>query len=249
MADSSSDQVRFLECYQEWMIQQQEVLEELLQVYSQKPTEEQELTSVINKVVEHMQEYNNKRARLALVDATSFFSPAWCTSIENSYLWLAGCRPSLAIRLVYSLCGSELEAQLSEYFEGVRKGNLGELSADQLSLVSELQCRVIREEGRLSNKMAGLQEDIADYPLTRLANNSDDLGTESNGQVEQALDSHANGLASVLVESDKLRLSTLKELLGIFTPLQAVDYLIASKKLHLRMHQWGQRRDQLHGRA
>ncbi|RZC91790.1 hypothetical protein C5167_027861 [Papaver somniferum] len=247
--ENSSDQVRFHECYQNWMIQQQEVLEELLQVYNQQPIEEQRLIFVIHKVVEHMQEYNNKRSQLAMIDAPSFFSPTWCTSIENSYLWLGGCRPSLAIRLVYSLCGSELESQLSEYLQGVRKGNVGELSADQLRLVTELQCRVIREEEKLLTKMATLQEDIADYPLTGLVNNSDDPGTELNGQVDRALDTHADGLAGILVDSDKLRLRTLKELLGIFTPLQAVDYMIASKKLHLRMHQWGLRRDQRHGRA
>ncbi|KAI3842522.1 hypothetical protein MKX03_034388 [Papaver bracteatum] len=247
--ENSSDQVRFQECYQNWMIQQQEVLEELLEVYSQQPIEEQRLISVIDKVVEHLQEYNNKRSQHAKIDAPSVFSPTWCTSIENSYLWLGGCRPSLAIRLVYSLCGSELESQLSEYLQGVRKGNVGELSADQLRLVTELQCRVIREEEKLSTKMATLQEDIADYPLTGFVNNSDDPGTELNGQVDQALDSHADGLAGILDDSDKLRLETLKELLGIFTPLQAVDYLIVSKKLHLRMHQWGLRRDQLHGRA
>ncbi|KAI3973169.1 hypothetical protein MKX01_020904 [Papaver californicum] len=246
---SSSDQVRLNECCQNWMIQQQEVLDELLQVYNQKPNEEQKLISVIDKVVEHMQEYNNKRSQLAIVDAASFFSPTWCTSIEKSCLWHGGCRPSLAIRLVYSLCGSELESQPGECLQGERKGNIGELSADQLRLVSELRCRLITEEESLSNKMASLQEDIVDNPLTKLSNNSDDPGSELNGQVDQALDSHADGLASILVDSDKLRLKTLKELLSIFTPLQAVDYLIALKKLHLRMHQGGLMRDQRHGRA
>ncbi|KAI3919350.1 hypothetical protein MKX01_038820 [Papaver californicum] len=246
---SSSDLVRFHECYQNWMIQQQEDLDELLRVYNQKPNEEEKLISVIDKVIEHKQEYNNKRSQLAIVDAPSFISPSWCPSIERSYLWLGGCRPSLGIRLVYWLCGSELESQLGEYLEGVRIGNVGELSADQLNLVSELQLRAIREEEGLSKKMASFQEDVADNPLTELANNSDDPSTVSNGQVEQALDSHAKNLASILVESDNLRLNTLKELLGILTPLQAVDYLIASTKLHIRVHQWGLRRDERHGRA
>ncbi|KAI3842521.1 hypothetical protein MKX03_034387 [Papaver bracteatum] len=246
---SSSDLVRFHECYQNWMTQQQEDLDELLQVYNQKPIEEENLISVIEKVIEHMREYNNKRSEFAIVDAPSFISPTWCPSIERSYLWIGGCRPSLGIRLLYWLCGSELETQLSEYLQGVTIGNVGELSADQLNLVSELQLRTIKEEGRLSNKMASFQEDIADNPLTGLAKNSDDPGTELNGQVERALDSHAKDLASILVDSDKLRMNNLKELLGILTPLQAVDYLIASIKLHIRVHQWGLRRDEHHGRS
>ncbi|KAI3958983.1 hypothetical protein MKX01_023659 [Papaver californicum] len=95
--------------------------------------------------------------------------------------------------------------------------------------------------------MASLQENIADSPLT---NNSDDSDTESHiGQVEQALDSHSEDLASILVDSDKLRMNTLKELIDIFTPLQAVEYLIAGKELHLCMHHWGQIRDHRHGRT
>ncbi|RZC66390.1 hypothetical protein C5167_010086 [Papaver somniferum] len=246
---SSSDQVQILECYQNWMIEQQQLLQELLQVRSQKPNDEQELCCIIEKLIKHFQEYTNRRAQLAVDKASSIFSPMWCTSIENSYLWFGGCRPSLLIQLVYTLCGSQLESQLSEHLQGVRRGNLVELSADQLSRVSELRCSTIREEQRLSRRMAGLQENIADSPLTRFAsNNSDVIETESHiEQVDQALDSHSKDLASVLVDSDKLRMNTLKELIGIFTPLQAVDFLIAGKKLHLCMHQWGQRRDHLHG--
>ncbi|XP_026419494.1 protein DELAY OF GERMINATION 1-like [Papaver somniferum] len=248
---SSSNQVQFRECYQNWMIQQQELLEELIQVYNQNSNDEQELCCVIHKLVEHYENYTDRRAQLAIDDAPCLFSPTWCTSIENSYFWLGGCRPSLMIRLVYSLCGSQLESQLTEFLQGVRKGNIGELSASQLSLVSELQCRTVGEEEKLSKKMASLQENIADYPLTRLANNSSDVSdTESHiEQVDHALDSHSKELASILVDSDKLRMNTLREVIGILTPFQAVDFLIAGKKLHLCMHQWGQRRDHRHGRT
>ncbi|KAI3903227.1 hypothetical protein MKW98_031881 [Papaver atlanticum] len=186
----------------------------------------------------------------AIDDAPCLFSPTWCTSIENSYFWLGGCKPSLMIRLVYSLCGSQLESQLTEFLQGVRKGNIGELSASQLSLVSELQCITVREEDKLSKKMASLQGNIADYPLTRLANNSSAVSdTESHfEQVDHALDSHSKELARILVDLDKLRMITLKELIGILTPFQAVDFLIVGKKLHLCMHR-GQRRDHHHGRT
>ncbi|KAI3887048.1 hypothetical protein MKX03_025622 [Papaver bracteatum] len=223
---SSSDQVHFRECYQNWMIEQRQLLEELLQVHNQKPNDEQELCS------------------------SSFFLPTWCTSIENSCLWLGGCRPSILIILVHSRSGSHLESQLTENLQGVRRGNIGDLSADQLTLVGELQCRTIQEEERLSKRMANIQENIADCrQLTRRANNSDDSNTESRiGQVEQySLDSHSKDLASILVDSDKLRMNTLRELIGIFTPLQAVEFLIAGKQLHLCMNHWGQRRDHVTG--
>ncbi|KAI3958980.1 hypothetical protein MKX01_023656 [Papaver californicum] len=216
---SSSDQVQFRECYQNWMIQQQELLKELLQVYNQKPNDEQEL-----------QNYNDRRAQLANDDAPCFFSPTWCSSIENSHFWLGGCRPSLMIRFVYSLCGSQFESQLTEFLQGVRKGNIGELSASQLSLLSELQCKTILEEKRLSKKMASLQENIADYPLTRLANNS------HFEQVDQALDSHSKDLASILVEDEHIERTSRH--LDTITSGGISDCWKETSSLS--MHQWGQ---------
>ncbi|RZC44553.1 hypothetical protein C5167_037510 [Papaver somniferum] len=245
---SSSNQVQLLECYQNWMIEQQQLLLELLQVHNQKPDDEQELCCIIGKLVKHFQEYTSRRAHLAVDEASSFLSPTWCTSMENSCLWVGGCRPSLLIQLVYSLCGSQLESQLSERLQGVRRGNIGELSADQLSLVSELQCSTIQEEEILSKRMASLQENIADCQLTRLANNSDDSVTDSH-IAQVALGSHYEDLASILVDSDKLRMNTLKELIRLFTPLQAVEFLIVGKELHLCMHHWGQISDHRHGRT
>ncbi|KAI3913447.1 hypothetical protein MKW98_003926 [Papaver atlanticum] len=244
---SSSDQVQFREYYQNWMIEQQQLLEELLQVHNQNPNDEQDLFCIIEKLIKHFQDYTNRRAQHAVNEPSSVFLPTWCTSTENSYLWFGGCRPSLLIQLVYTLCGSQLESQLTENLQEVRTDNIGGLSADQLSLVSELQCRTTTEEERLSTNMVSLQENIADCPLTRLANNNSvDSDAESHiGQVKQALDSHSKDLSSMLIDSDKLRMNTLKELIGIFTPLQAVEFLIAGKKLHLCMHQWGQLRDHI----
>ncbi|KAI3961072.1 hypothetical protein MKW92_028916 [Papaver armeniacum] len=251
---SLSYEMRFCICYQNWMVQQQEDLEEFLEVYHENLNDEQKLCFIVDKTIKHFEEYTDKRSQLAVDDASSFFSPTWLTSVQNCYLWLGGCRPSLAIRLVYSLCGSELEAHLTEFLEGVRTGNLGELSADQLGLVIDLQCRTIKVEEMFSSKMASLQENIIDNQLTALANNWDhDSSTAADQttwqEVRQALDSHAEALASILVEEDQLRLGTLKELIGILTPYQAVDFLVPSKKLHICIHQWGLRRGSQRGAA
>lgn len=96
-----------------------------------------------------------------------------------------------------------------------------------------------------------MQENIADVPLLmvaapKLSSRSVEVGlVESRCEqddeiVYQALDAHVLPLASILAEADKLRLNILKELLiEILTPLQAVDLLVASKKLHLSIHEWG----------
>ncbi|KAF6156816.1 hypothetical protein GIB67_017350 [Kingdonia uniflora] len=136
-----------------------------------------------------------------------------------------------------SLCKERkrfIKQAIDARLQGVRRGKLGELTCEQLGLVNDLQCKIYKEEEKVSNKMASMQENIADDPLALIANEfySGRVG-ESNDDVDRALDAHSLALATILKDADKLRLSTLKELLAILTPFQAIDYLIAAKKLHL----------------
>ncbi|MFS7921559.1 putative transcription factor TGA like domain-containing protein [Helianthus anomalus] len=89
-----------------------------------------------------------------------------------------------------------------------------------------------------------MQERVADEPLALLANNSRKIGESSQGEVvDKAMDSHAVDMYKILVEADKLRLDILKRMIDILTPLQAVEFLVASKKLHLCLHEWSKTRD------
>ncbi|KAK9268898.1 hypothetical protein L1049_000663 [Liquidambar formosana] len=90
--------------------------------------------------------------------------------------------------------------------------------------------------------MATLQEDVADYPLVKISSRVGESSSSSSKDVDEALDAHEVALGRILGDADVLRLSTLK-LMEILTPLQAVDLLVASKKLHLSIHEWGKRRD------
>ncbi|KAK9267844.1 hypothetical protein L1049_010280 [Liquidambar formosana] len=114
-------------------------------------------------------------------------------------------------------------------------------------MVNGLQAKTIREEDKLSSRMASLQENIADNPLASIAKEASQVG-ELNWDTDKALNDHAQGMASILEVADKLRVSTLKELIGILTPVQAVDFLAATKKLHLSVHEWGKKRNHQHGK-
>lgn len=85
-----------------------------------------------------------------------------------------------------------------------------------------------------------LQEEIGDEPLATMAKQS--VGKWS-GEVEVAMAAHEAAMAEVICEADRLRMETLKEVMGILSPLQAVDLLIAAKQLHISMHCWGVRRE------
>ncbi|KAL7212835.1 hypothetical protein ACSBR2_015513 [Camellia fascicularis] len=108
------------------------------------------------------------------------------------------------------------------------------------TLASSLRGKTITEEDKLTTRLASLQEDITDKPLAVMEVSQ--IG-ELNRDTDKALDEHGLFMATMLVEADQLRMSTLKELVGIFTPIQAVDFLAVTKKLHLCMHELGTKRD------
>ncbi|KAI3857017.1 hypothetical protein MKW98_030507 [Papaver atlanticum] len=231
----------FHHCFENWINQQEKDLDELNQVAKADRRNDEKLQTIAEKNIKQFQEYHEKRILLVKEDPASSFSPTWTTPFENSFLWIAGCRPTLAIQLVYTLCGTELEAHLEEFLQGIRRGNLGELSSVQLGLVNELHCKTVKEEEMISNRLELLQEDIGEQQLASSINTSNDC--ETNAQVmNKAIDDHAAELASIWEEADRLRLKTVKELIHILTPLQAVDFLVAAKKLYLSMHEWGQTR-------
>lgn len=89
-----------------------------------------------------------------------------------------------------------------------------------------------------------VQEEIADSPLAMIAKSAGGVG-EWSREVERAMEAHSESMAEVVAEADRLRMETLKEVMGILTPLQGVDLLIATKKLHISMHCWGMRREGL----
>ncbi|KAJ0016670.1 hypothetical protein Pint_10380 [Pistacia integerrima] len=112
----------------------------------------------------------------------------------------------------------------------------------------QCQQKTIKEEDKITTKLASLQEDMADQPISLIAKNLSGVGKPSE-EVDRALDEHESAMANMIQEVDKLRLNTLKEFINILTPEQAVDFLASSKKLHLCVHEWGERRDRKSGRT
>ncbi|KAA8515095.1 hypothetical protein F0562_018118 [Nyssa sinensis] len=214
---ASGDRGRQHCCFQEWMKLQERDLSELLQgltLNGNNSNNDGVLSQLAEKNIQHFQEYIEQRRGLARDDVSAFFAPTWCTTLENSLLWIAGCRPSLFIRLVYALCGSKFESQLTEFLQGIRTGELGELTGRQLCMVNCLQSKTIREEDELSSRLAGLQEETADQPIAVIAKEMSRIG-ELSGETDKALDEHERAMHRILEEADQLRLRTLKELLQV----------------------------------
>ncbi|XP_060195270.1 protein DOG1-like 1 [Lycium barbarum] len=239
----------YLHC--SWMSLQHEELTELEHAVAQAKNglkDEHELRQLIQKIVNHFQDYTNNRTLLARNDVSPFFAPATCTTLENSVLWIAGCRPSSFIRFTYALSGMDVESHIIDFLEGKRiGGHLGELTGKQMSMIDELHGKTIREERKLSTKLASLQEDIVDQPLVEKMKKKG--GGENDDEYEnadEALEEHSQLMAGVMEEADELRMKTLKEIVNILEPVQAVEYLAAAKRIRFCVQQWGKKRDHEH---
>ncbi|KAJ3695382.1 hypothetical protein LUZ60_000759 [Juncus effusus] len=262
---------RFVSCFDNSVLIQKSDLSELLRVSASPGMTEDEVCAIIKQCIQHYEDYSEQRKALADEDGPTFFSPPWCPTFENSMLWIGGCRPSLAIRLLYSVTGSEMDSHLEEFLQGqLASIGLMSLMAHQLQMVNELHQKTLHAEDRLSSRLATLHEDVADKPLLPIIRRWQQACTNTNSssssassstvhlndgdhtdwKVEMAMQSHAEGLATLVGEADGLRLSTAKTLLTeILSPRQAVELLIVAKQLHLSLHELAVKRDRQLGRG
>lgn len=131
---------------------------------------------------------------------------------------------------------------LGETHGGMGGDSMSDLTAEQLFKINELHLKTVDAENKLSKQSASLQEDTADMPIAIAAFYKEEIG-ETDVVVEHALDKHEEDMAGLLAGADKLRMTTLTKIVEILTAVQAADFLVAGKKLHLAMHEWGRCRE------
>lgn len=145
----------------------------------------------------------------------------------------------MAIHLLYSKSGLQLQERIVDVALGVATGDLADLDSSQIDQVDKLQGRAIMEEREISEKMAKLQGNMADSDMVELTHELDD----SKEKVELILRKKEEGLKRVLGRADELRLRTLKGVINILTPSQSLHFLVAAAELHLKLHDWGKERE------
>ncbi|ESQ39721.1 hypothetical protein EUTSA_v10001138mg [Eutrema salsugineum] len=245
-------------CYQEWMGLQSRRIPEIKQALSQRRSHDgaaeanadDKLRDLTKMIIGDFRYYAEKRANLSHRCSSNYYAPSWNTPLENALIWMGGCRPSSFFRLVYALCGSQTEFRVTQFLRNIdgydysdgSGASLSDLTAEQLAKINVLHVKVIDDEEKMTKKVSSLQEDAADIPIATAAYAEEHVG-EPNAAVDQALDKQEEALASLLAEADNLRVDTLAKIIEILTPVQAADFMLAGKKLHLSMHEWGTMRD------
>lgn len=250
----------FFEC---WLVEQSNHLEELVSALREHEQQgrgrnippgmrggddEGSLRPVIERVIQHYEHYYTAKERWAKLDVVLMFNPSWRSSLEDAFLWIGGWRPSMAFHLLYSKSGLQFEFGLQELMRGLRTGDLGDLSPSQMERVNELQQETIQKEKEITEKQAKLQETVADSTMVELTHSATVLmreggGALDEGRIDAALAPKEAGLGRILQRADNLRLKTLRDIIGVLSPKQGVHFLIAAAELHLRLHDWGKRRD------
>ncbi|CAM8951903.1 unnamed protein product [Rhodiola kirilowii] len=253
---------KFFEC---WLVEQNQHLHSLITASqhlngngatSNGRITDYELRQLINRVIRHYEDYYRVKSCCTKNDALAMFSPSWLSSLENAFLWMGGWRPTMAFHLLYSKSGIQLEAALADLIRGLTTDDLADLSSAQLNRIDELQRSTIREEKSLTEKMATHQETAADHEMVELSQAvtemvqaeqrggvDEDARMDMDERVESTLKPKEDGLEEMVERGDELRLRTLKGILEVLTPVQAVHFLIAAAELHLRLHEWGKKRD------
>ena len=67
--------------------------------------------------------------------------------------------------------------------------------------------------------------------------------------MDREMQTKAEGMRRVLEMADGLRLETMREVVALLRPAQAVHFLLAAAELHLAVHDFGRRKDGHAGNA
>ncbi|KAL5550839.1 hypothetical protein UlMin_001015 [Ulmus minor] len=242
----------FFEC---WLTEQNQNLHDLKTVSMKyqscntsnlftSASEKEELCSLIDRTLKQYENYYHAKSSGSKQDVLAMLTPTWRSSLEDAFLWIGGWRPSMAFHLLYSKSGLQLDdGKLSDLIKGLSTGDLADLSPAQITQVDELQRKTIKKEKEITEKMAKQQETMMSSGET-----GGNVAELESDRVESALKQKEKGLEEIIHKADDLRLQTLKTIIDMLTPIQAVHFLIAAAELHLRLHDWGKKMDANHDR-
>lgn len=207
----------FTKYFENWMIQLEELLKQLV-IVPRETSYVNDHELLVSKMTTHHKNYYTAKWAAAHEDILAFFTPMWLSPLEIVYSWITGWKPSMAFRLV--------------------SGGGGAFSDEELKNIDGLRVKIRGEEEKVEREMERQQVAIGDrkmVELARIRNDNDEL-------VELALKGLRMSLERVMKMADCVRLKTLKGLLEILSPLQSVDFLAAISTIQIQMRKRGRKR-------
>lgn len=211
----------------EWMVRQKDLLDELVSAQRRRhELHDGDRRELISRVLSHYEQYYQEKSRIANRDILLAFSPSWFSSLERSFLWIAGFKPGMVIQLANQV--------------------LDDLSEEQRERINELNQETKSEERALNDELAKIQESVGAPPLVEAARSHGRSGLGESyragegGEVPETL---KIALENLMVNADTLRMNMALKMTKILKPCQAVNVLVAVAELHVRIRTWGLEKD------
>ncbi|XP_020578194.1 protein DOG1-like 3 [Phalaenopsis equestris] len=239
----------FASFFETWLSEQNRDLNSLLTASTPPPhtpdeaaAQNHHLRPLVSAVLRRYEDYYQAKQASARRNVLPMFTPSWTSSTENLLLWCGGWRPSMVFHLLYSKCGIQVESHLEDLIGGAITWNLADVDAEQLHRIDKLHQGTLKREKEITEEEASAQEKAADEEMVELCHVMTVMGGGVE-QMEEEMEGKKEAMEEVLKKADFLRIETLKGLVEILRPIQAVHFLIAAAELHLRVHEFGRKKD------
>ncbi|WCJ35638.1 RESPONSE TO ABA AND SALT 1 [Euphorbia peplus] len=209
--------------FSNWVNHQKTLLQQLLQALSpQNPNTTALFSNLIDLVLSHYTLYYHEKGVAATEDPFLFFNPPWLTAFERTLLWFGDFKPSLIFKLI--------------------NRSVTDLTEEQSERIEHLRAVTKREERKLADRMAGVQESLASVPLYSLARRSFRLIDGEVSTMDEAVEALKAGVLAIMEKADVLRGSTAANAVEILNPVQGIRFLAAAIHFQLETRRWGQQR-------
>lgn len=212
----------FDEFLQGWMIRQRNYFDELLSAQQQQQElADSDRLNLLNRVLCHYGQYYEEKSKIANQNIILLFSPPWFSSLEKSFLWVAGFKPGLTFHLVNK--------------------TLKDLSDDQRQRLSELKQETKMKERELNDELAKVHENMAAPPVLDKVRSHGRVCLSSSFMAEEGTvpSSFKETLENLVTNADALRTETALRVVQILKPAQVLNFFVAVAELQLKVRSLG----------
>ncbi|KAI3945550.1 hypothetical protein MKW92_030557 [Papaver armeniacum] len=218
--EGNSNEITFEQFLDGWLARQQRYLDELMHANANsKEIPEEELKSLISRVLGHYQQYYEAKSIASRRDVFVLFAPPWFSTYERTFLWIAGFKPGLLLRILNKA--------------------VKDLSEDQSSRVRRIDTETKVAERELNQEMASIQERVVSPGLVDLARRGGRLIDGETLDRDSEFQSLKEAMEAVVVAADYLRVTVTRKLVEVLNPAQAISFLTAATQLQVRIRVWG----------
>ncbi|KAI3947245.1 hypothetical protein MKX01_019898 [Papaver californicum] len=218
--ERSTGEVSFEEFLDGWLGRQQRYLDELIHTNANsKDIPEEQLKSLISRVLGHYQQYYEAKSTALRRDVFVLFSPPWFSTYERTFLWIAGFKPGLLLRILYKA--------------------VKDFTEDQVGRVRRIDMETKVAERELNQEIAAVQERVVSPGLVDLARRGGRLIDGETLDRDSEFQSLKEAMEAIVVAADYLRVTVTRKLVEVLNPVQAISFLTAATQLQVRIRVWG----------